>query len=138
MKDPFKRQQQPTPPGRNGSHAGRLDRERVGKYLRILFDLDFVGRQLGIGGLTVVGDWLPDGLVYDLVREQVFASVEETEETSNVFFEAWNNYREYFGTREEFNPKRFLDWLEAGNLDRNPFPKKPAGLWTLPYQMPMT
>jgi hypothetical protein len=135
MKKPSKGRQPLTPPGRNGNHGGRFDRGRVGKYLRILFELDFVGRQLGVAGLPVMCGWLPIGRVYDLIEEQVFG--EKNDEFYMVLLEAWYAYREYFGTRKAFKPKRFLDWLESGNLDRNPFQKKRRGFWTLPYEMPV-
>jgi hypothetical protein len=137
MKKPSKRRQPPTPHGQNGNHGGRFDRKRVGNYLRILFELHFVERQLGVAGLPVMCDWLPDGRVFDLIEEQVFAPGEENDDASTVIFNSWYAYREYFGTREAFNPKRFVDWLEAGNFDRVPFPEKPRGLWTLPYEMPV-
>lgn len=131
------RRQPPHRPGKNGNDTCRFDCERVGKYLRILFELHFVERQLGVAGLPVMAGWLPDGPVWDLIEEQVFAPGEKTEDTTMVFMKSWYAYREYFGTREAFDPGRFLDWLAAGDFSRIAFPKRPRGLWTLPFEMPV-
>ena len=137
MKKPAKRRQPSTPSASTGTKTARFDRERVGKYLRILFELDFIERQLGTAGLTTRAGWLPDSLIFDLIEDEVFASAEDAEAAGDVFINAWYDYRESFGTREAFDPGRLLDWLEAGNFDRHPFRSKPRGLWSLPYDMPV-
>ena len=139
-KKPSQRSQRPAASARNAKPRIRLDRERVGKYLGILFHLNFVERQMGVAGLSVPCGWLPDWPVIKLIEEQVLGPGEDTferEEVGDLISSCWDVYRETFGTLEEFDPERFLDWLEAGDFERVPFRGKPKGLWALPYEIPV-